>query len=220
VQNDLSVTTGSTLTLSAAGATVEGVVANNGWLAQSKIISGTGATFLNIKNAAGNLDKYWGAIITSTGNMSTTTVSVGGNQYCTHVPADPLIQRCFNVTPTSAQSATIRFYYTYAELNSQAHNTLRPWHWNSGWTQAGDTYTYAAACAVGQQDCWMQAQNISTFSPFGLGGTAPTAVALSDLQARGTADSAESWPMALLGLAVMSLGLGFWWQRRIRAVRR
>ena len=213
VQNDLLVTTGSTLTLSTAGVSVEGVVTNNGRLAQSKIISGTGVTFLNIKNAAGSQNKYWGAIITSTGNLSTTTVSVGGNQDCTSSPADPLIRRCFDITPTNAQPATIRFFYTYAELNGQTHNALRPWHWDSNWTQVGDTYTYAAACAIGQQDCWLEAQNISTFSPFGLGGTAPTAVALSGLRAQGAATSRGPWLVIVLGMMVALGGFGVWLRR-------
>jgi M6 family metalloprotease-like protein len=219
VQNNLAVNAGVTLTLGTNNATVEGTVTNNGRLAQTKTISGTGAAFLNIKNAAASVDKYWGAIITSTGNMSATTVVIGGNQNCTTRPADPLITRCFNISPTTSQNATIRFYYTNAELNGQTISTLAPWHWSLPiWDPAGNTYS-RSTCTTGQQDCWLEAQNVTAYSPFGLGGgIAPTAVRLKDLAANPMGSISAIGlpaPLALLSLSVLGL---LWWGRR-RKVR-
>ncbi len=78
--------------------------------------------------------------------------------------------------------ATLRFWYTEAERNGQAANTLKLWHWGP-WAQTGTDYLYSESgliCASGGGlACWFQTSSVSTFSPFALGSTtAPTAVNL------------------------------------------
>jgi|GEM_PF-1390157 len=218
VQNNLTTNPGGILVLGTNNVAVEGAVANNGGLAQTGNINGTGVTFLNIKNAAGDTNKYFGAIITSTGNMSTTTVAISGNQNCTTNTGDQLITRCFNITPVISQSATVRFYYTYGELNNQTFSLLVPWHWNAGWAVAGNNYSRSATCNAGQLDCWVEAQNITSYSPFGLGsGSAPTAVSLQSLSASPIGSISAiglAAPLALLGIGC---GLLIWKRRRSAA---
>jgi len=215
VQNNLTVNAGVTLTLGTYAVSVEGAVTNNGRLAQTKPVDMTGATFLNIKNAAASADKYWGVIITPTGNMNATTVTIGGNQDCTTNPTDPLLRRCFDIAPTDSQTAAVRFYYTNGELNGQIYNTLRLWHWGPGWAQVGNSYSYSAACTAGQSNCWMEAQDITSYSPFELGDIdAPTAVNLHSFAASPIGSSSPIGLLAPLALLGIGGGLLIWKRRR------
>lgn len=216
IQSNLTVNSGVTLTLDTYDVSVEGTVTNDGRMAQTRPVNVGGATFLHIQDAAASTDKYWGAIVTPAGDMGATTVVIGGNQDCTTNTNDPLIRRCFNINPTTDQNAAIRFYFTYDELNGRTFNTLRPWHWNPGWTQAGDTFIHSATCDAGQQDCWMEAQNISTYSPFGLGNvTAPTAINLRSLTAN-PIDAGGPIGLALPALLGLTGGVLIWKQRQTR----
>ena len=204
VQNNLTVNAGVMLTLGTYDVTVEGTVANNGRLAQTRLIDVAGVSVLNIRNAAGDTDKYRGVTITPAGNMGATTVTIGGNQDCTTNSSDPLIRRCFDISPATSQNATVRFYYTADELNSQTFSTLVPWHWSPSWTSAGNTYTRSASCNAGQQDCWLEAQNISSYSPFGLGSSAsPTAITMNSLT---TTSDTSGLNTALLCAALVAMG--------------
>jgi len=124
---------------------------------------------------------------------------------------DALLTRCYHITPGSAQNATIRFWYTEAERNGQQANVLLLWHGTNTlpliWTQAGNGYTYsegAAACTSnGGLACWMQANNVSTYSPFGLGsGSTPTAIRLRSLKA----SSNRGWVPLIVLAAVTATG--------------
>lgn len=216
IQSNLTVNSGVTLTLDTYDVSVEGTVTNDGRMAQTRLVNVGGATFLHIQDAAASTDKYWGAIVTPAGDMGATTVVIGGNQDCTTNTNDPLIRRCFNISPTTDQTATVRFYFTYDELNGRTFNTLRPWHWNPGWTQAGDTFIHSATCDAGQQDCWMEAQNISTYSPFGLGNvTAPTAINLQSLTAN-PIEAGGPIGLALPALLGLTGGVLIWKRRQTR----
>jgi hypothetical protein len=203
--NNLTTNTGGALELPLVSSlSVEGTVTHNGRLFQTLAVPASAATtFLNLKNADGTTDKFFGATLTPAGDMGYTRVSIFGNQYCTNLPADPLIQRCFNITPTTSQNATLRLYYTNAELNGQTYDALKLWHLSSGWSQVGDNYDYSSACAPGQQDCWMEARNVSAYSPFGLGsGSTPTAVRLQSFAARSIPED------GLMSVGLLLLGLG------------
>ncbi len=218
VQNNLAINSGITLTMGTYDVTVEGTVTNNGRMAQTRTVNGGSATFLSIKNAIGDADKYRGVIVTSADDMGATTVVIGGNQDCTTKSSDPLIRRCFNIGPTMDQNATVRFYYTYDELHGQTFSTLIPWHWTLGWTAVGDTYSRSATCDAGQQDCWLEAQNITSYSPFGLGsGSAPTAVRLESLAANPIGSSNVTGLVVLLALLGIVSGLLVWKRRRSAA---
>ena len=221
INNILTVNSGGVLDLSTYGATVEGSLTNNGKLSQTKTVPASLSEFLRITNVAATTDKYHGLDITPAGAMGSTTVAIKGNQSaCTSNPADPLLTRCYTITPTTPQNATIRFWYTEAERNGQSAIALKVWHYSSPpptWIQVGNGYTYSevgTACAsAGGQGCWMQALNISSYSPFEIGGgSSPTAISLRSL----IAVSARSpWLlMASLGLVICGILLTLSRKRR------
>jgi hypothetical protein len=199
---------------------VTGTVVNSGTLMQVQSVpNGSGVEFLHITDGAG-ADKYFGVVITpTTGNMGNVTVAVRGNQTngCTTNPTDALIHRCFRIDPTAVQTATIKFWYTGDELNGQAANILRLWHWGGTpitWTQVGANYSFSqdsAACPSGSY-CWFQADSVGTYSPFGLGsGPGPTVITLSTLRAT---TSEPAWPLAA-ALVLSGAAAGWqWWRRR------
>lgn len=216
IQHNLNVNAGSTLDLDTHSLTVDGTLTNNGTLRQTKNVAGP-TEFLHIQNAAGTVDKYFGVNITPTSTaLQTTTVEIKGNQTggCTTNPADALLFRCFTITPLSAQSADIRFYYTEAERNGQIANALKLWHYNGpppSWVQVGAPYLYSesgATCTTaGGTACWLQATAVSTYSPFSIGSgvSAPLAVRVAALS--GASYRASGWLIAgATGLIVSALG--------------
>jgi len=210
--NDLTLQSGAVLTVS-QGITlyVNGLVANNGSLAQIKDVPASATTeFLRITDASGTIDKYHGVDLTpGTTAMGVTAVQIKGNQSaCTTVPGDPIIHRCYRIDPTTQTSATVRFWFTEAERNAQPANTLKLWHWGP-WAQVGGAgnYTYSeggAACTSGGgQACWFQSTGVASYSPFALGsGSAPTALRLIQIDGR----SSTALPLLLLAAAI-ALGL-------------
>jgi len=182
VGNNLSIGANGVMNLGGNDVTVESTLTNNGTLKQTKTASsGSTTEFLRIKNAAGSTTKYDGVDITPTSaDMGSTTAEIKGNQTggCTNNASDALLLRCFKITPTNQESATIKFWYKNAELNGQTYNSLKLWHYSTSWTQVGSNYSYSTSCGSGE-DCWFQAENISTYSPFGVGsGSPPTAIEL------------------------------------------
>jgi hypothetical protein len=167
--NDLTVNSGGELDLP-LGTTlsVEGSLTNNGRLTQTLAVPAATA-FLNIKNADGSANKYFGLALTPSGDLGNTTVTIRGNQNCTADPNDVLVKRCFEISPTVQRSATARFYYDFAELNGLNYNLLKLWRQNFRWPQIGAPYSYSATCDTGQQDCWLEAGNLSVYSAFVLG---------------------------------------------------
>ncbi len=164
--------------------TVEGTVTNNAGMQQSRDVSsvGTAYSFLQIKNAAGSSTKYYGVEMTPDGSagLGSTSVRVDGNQTCTTNAGDSLVKRCFDITPTTSNSATIKYWWLEAERNTQSANGIKVWDYNSSsWAQVGTTATYGesgTSCAS-DGSCWAQWTGISTFSPMVLGsGSAPTGV--------------------------------------------
>ena len=199
VQHDLTVNSGGVMDLSTNDVTVEGAVVNNGRIRQAKDTpTSTTTEFLHITDSAGTTDKYYGVDITPSGNMMTTTVQIAGNQTsCTNDPADQLITRCFDISPDTAQSATIRFWFTEAERDGQDASTLIVWHWDDGmhlWNEASSTSTYAqseggAFCSSGGGlTCYVEAVAVTTYSPFvpGSGLSTPTAVSVRQIRATQT----------------------------------
>lgn len=220
VANNLTVNSGAFYDLSTYSLSVDGAVTNNGALIQTRNTpSGSTTEFLHIRNAANTADKYFGVNITPSGNMGATTVRVYGNQpSCSSNPADPLIKRCFDIAPTTSQNATLRLYYTEAERNGQIANALKLWHFASGWSQVGNGYTYSesgSTCVSGTpagSACWMQALNVSSFSPFGLGsGGTPTRVTVRSLAAT---SQAVSWLPAVALILLLGGGTLLWRHRK------
>ncbi len=181
VNGNLVTNSGATANLGSNEAFIEGTVINNGTLQQTRDISdGSGNTtydFLILTNAAQSVTKYYGAQLTPDGGqpLGSTIVQVSGHQNCTSNAADPLIQRCFNIAPTSAQSATIKYWFVDAERNGQTQNQLNVWDYNNmAWVQVGTTASYGANC-LSDTTCWLEWTGIDTFSPMVAGsGAAPT----------------------------------------------
>jgi hypothetical protein len=225
INNHLTISSGGVLDLSTYAATVDGALTNNGKLSQTKVVPASLTEFLHITNAAATADKYHGVDITPAGAMGSTTVAIQGNQSsCTTNPADPLLTRCFTITPTTAQSAAIKFWFTEAERNGQSANALKVWHFSTPpptWIQVGSGYTYSESgtvCTSGfGQACWIQALNISTYSPFEIGGgNAPTAILLHSLAA---VPERSAWVLVIsLGLVLCGIILILTRRRRKPAI--
>lgn len=175
-----------TLKLTTGSITAETTFTNNGTLVQARDVS-AGTQFLFVRNAAVTTTLYYGVIITpTTGSMGTTTVTIKGNQTagCTSNSADPLIQRCFRIDPTTPQTADIQFYYTEAERNGQNASQLRAIHYvYPSWLPVGTGWVRSEATtdcqSGGGNACWMRAYGVSSYSAFGVGTAAvayPTAV--------------------------------------------
>lgn len=220
IATNLTVNAGGLLDMGSNNVTVEGTLTNNGSLRQTRTVAdGPAQTrFMNITNAAATVSKYYGVDITpnSTG-LGNTTVTVQGNQVagCTNEITDPVLTRCFNITPTTANLSTIRFWFTNAELNGQPANNLQIWDFaGPDWVQVGAPYTYSEAgitCASGGGSaCWVQGVNINTFSPFVLAsGFTPTAIHLQALNAQTV--SSVFWLLLPLLLGLVTVWL---WRRQ------
>ncbi len=145
IQNNLTVNADTGLDLGSNSLSVEGTLTNNGLLKQTKDTSTPAVLveFLRIKNAAATADKYHGVDITPNSNMGSTTVQIAGNQTgCSANPLDSILTRCFTITPGTAPvgNATVRFWFTEPERNSQTANAIKLWHQDSPgvWSQVGN----------------------------------------------------------------------------------
>jgi len=159
----------------------EGTVTNNGTLTHL-LSAPNGATtrFGTLRNAAGSAVKYYGVDLTPAGAMGYTTVAIQGNQAQCH-GSDTLIKRCFDIAPTTAQNATVRFWYLNAEKGVNDPATLQAYHFNgSDW----DLLALAATPRGTVNDYeWVEAIDVSAYSPFGLTDSHPTAVSLASFEA-------------------------------------
>lgn len=216
VKHDLTVNAGATFDLGTQTLTVDNTLTNNGTLKQTKLVNNSAVEFLHVRDAANSADKYHGVDITTSGNMGNVTVAIKGNQTaCTTNPYDPLLKRCFTITPTTAQTATIRYWYTEAERNDQIANAMKVWHYAgppANWTQVGSSYSYSesgtSCTSGGGLACWMQATDIATYSPFGLGsGGQPNVITFVKLQTHST-------PWVWVGFVTLFLLLGLSFRRR------
>jgi hypothetical protein len=145
--------------------TVDGTVANNGALKQTKTATqNTTTSFLNITGTLGTT-KYLGLDITlgAAGNMGRTSVAILGNQMCGS--AGPLlgltVGRCYEITPTTLQTATVKFYYRSVEVWGQI--APNAYHFN------GSTWDAQSSTRGGSgETMWVQATGVNSYSPFAL----------------------------------------------------
>jgi hypothetical protein len=133
--------------------------------------------------------------------LGSTTVSIRGNQPACN-QGDQLIHRCFDISPTSANAATVRFWYLNSEKGSQDPTQMKAYHWNgSVWNAL--TLAVPPRGIVDSYE-WVESVNVNTFSPFGLSDgspATPTTISLSRLNAH----TASRLPVALTlaGLVVL-----------------
>jgi hypothetical protein len=204
---NLEIQPGASLDLGTYSLTVEGDFVNNGKLQQmiGSVPSGETTEFLRITNASGSQMKYMGVEIAPTsGAMGSTTVGIGGNAECTVSDPSDTVNRCFDITPSIAETATIRFYYLATELDGQDPESVSAWHWSgSGWTAAG---TVDERDDIYPDYRWVEASGVSAYSPFTLsdkvGG--PTVVSINDFSSRSM--SGVVGAAILLGVLVVTAG--------------
>jgi M6 family metalloprotease-like protein len=188
VQNNLSIDNLGALALGATNLTVEGSVANNGSLSQTRTVNGASTDFLNLKNRAGSVDKYLGVTLDPGGsNMGSTTVAIHGNQLCSGATVG--VKRCFDLSPATPQTAAVTFYYTEAERNGTNNALMKVFHWGgSTWSQQAGAITRGGS-GDGQ---WVRVAGISAYSPFALNNGAPTAVSMAGFSGAGLPDGSVS----------------------------
>jgi len=129
--------------------------------------------------------------------MGNTVVSIRGNQNCGSAGTLPAtVKRCYEITPTTSRTATVRFYYRSSEANG--NTTPNAYHWNgSSWDALPDVSRGGSGDAM-----WVQA-TATSYSPFTLKDNQPTAVTLTSFRA-----SASKAILPLAGIAVLGSAAG------------
>lgn len=177
--NNLTINLGTTLDVGTNSLfNVAGTLTNNGTLRQTQTVSGGTVSFLNVTDGAGT-DRYYGVDITTSNNLGSTTVAVSGNQQCSQANGYP-VQRCFEISPATAASADVTFYFREAELQTgQTLASLKVWHYNgSTWNEVTKGTTGGSG-----EGMYVQGTGITSFSPFTLKNNDPLAVTVEALTA-------------------------------------
>lgn len=173
---NLAVQPGATLDLATYGLTAEGNVANFGVLRQARSVTGGTVEFLHISDSAASASKYRGLDITPAASMGSTVVSVTGHQGCG--AGDVEVQRCYDITPTTASVSDVTFYYQADEANGA--DGPAAYHWNgASWEgplpgTAGGSGDFLFSTAAG----------VNAYSPFALLSDNPLAVMLESFAAQ------------------------------------
>ncbi len=165
VSNNLQVNSSATLDIAGNTISVEGTVTNNGAFKQTRTVSNGTATHVGrIQNEAGTVDKYLGVEITpGTGSMGSTTVQIAGGQTCSGGGvAATGVSRCYTITPTTNQTADVKFYYRDAESNGNSSPTI--YLKNGG---SWDMQTTSAHGGSGEA-VWASGSGINSFGQFAL----------------------------------------------------
>jgi hypothetical protein len=216
VFNNLTVNSGATVNIETVP-TVAGTLANNGTLQQTKDVNGTSdVVFLSVGD-------YGGVLLNANGvDLGSTSVSVAGNQNCTDGASGSSIRRCFDISPAngSDRDATLRLYFSAAELGSIPCQDVQIWHW--------DGYEWGPAGTIEGRDCgaepyFVEATGVSGFSPF-VGdndkpGSGATAVVLASFAATwerfttGTAGPADGVLLPVALVALGATGIALLWVR-------
>jgi len=198
---NLEIQPGATLDLGTHTLTVEGSLVNNGILRQTQNVpGGITAHFLNIGNATGAQDKYYGVEISPDGAMNNTTVEVFGNKECTTTDPTDTVNRCFQINPSTPQTARLRFYYLNSEADRHKPGSVQVWHWenSSGWSNAG---TVEQRSQVFPEYHWIEVSGVNAYSTYAIsekvGG--PTAISLKQFSP-GRGDAAA--PILVLLFAI------------------
>ena len=183
---DLTLAAGAELTIpNSRTLTVHNALSNQGLLRQTKdIASATLTRFLQITGNGGTA--YYGVDITPAGAMGLTTVEIRGNQTAGCNQGDQLIHRCFDITPATPRTATVRFWYLDVERNGEDNNFMQAYHWNDA-TGLWDRLD-AGGELRGSEGSYhfVEVDGVSEYSPFGLADSSPsdpTAVTMQSFSA-------------------------------------
>ena len=157
---DLRINQGGVVEITEGGLlTVDGTVTNNGTLKQTQTVTQGGTTaFLNIST-----DRYFGVEVTlgGGGDMGPTSVTIERGQSCSSAVTTLglTVDRCYHITPTTPQTATVRFYYRSAEMMGQVAPDA--YHFN------GATWDALASTRGGSGEAmYVQAAGVDNYSPF------------------------------------------------------
>ncbi|WP_423224145.1 beta strand repeat-containing protein [Candidatus Amarolinea aalborgensis] len=184
---------GGTLTVDAGGAfglgqntlTVETAVTNNGTIKQVRdVTSASQFDFVWLKNAAGSTTYYYGVSVTPASAMGLTTVSIRGNQKCPQITSST-IKRCYEVTPTSVQTASIKFYFSEPEMTptGQPLANQNVWNYHTSAWNAVTRGTDSGTCNTAAINCFVEGTGIANYSPFAASPSVPLAAVLADFSA-------------------------------------
>ncbi|MCX6031799.1 MAG: hypothetical protein NT169_21170, partial [Chloroflexi bacterium] len=187
---NLTVNSGSTL-VDLADFTVDGTLTSNGALQQRQFVQdGATTQFLRIKNAAGDVTKYYGLDIIipladPDGSLDWTTVTIKDNQDCT-TTAGETVRRCFDIAPTrTTKPADLLFYFADSQLSGNDCNALNAYHKTGGaWQQLTLDASWGGDGRVCESEPYsVKAKNVTSFSPFALKSGSPLAVRLATFTA-------------------------------------
>ncbi len=189
-----------------ASLSVENAMSNQGTLQQmvDALPDGSTTRFLHIQDQTGTNDRYQGVDIRPTaGAMGPVTVAIRGGIECTTAdePGDT-VNRCFDIEASG--TADVTYYYLTSESDGLTPSSLAAWHWDDpGWSMAGTVDSYGSEGG----SHWVTMSGVNTYSPFvlGDGGGSPTAVTMRTTMAeekRGEAPAA----LLLVLLAASALG--------------
>lgn len=187
--NDLN-TGVNTLTLgSASTSTGAGDVIGN--VSRTTIANGTTYDFGN-----GNVE------LTFTSGTPPTSMVV--NLVKGSSPFTGAVSRQYTLTPTggSGYAATVRLRYLETELGTNVETALNMYRYNSGTS----TWDLQAPTTRDSVNNWVEKTGVTTFSPWALGTSSPTAVTLSTFSADGDSNT-DALPFLGLGIgAIIALG--------------
>lgn len=213
--SNLVVGTGALLSVESSGSlSLSDSVFNFGTMRQTLAASGTSdIAFLDVSN-------YGGVALNPNGtDLGNVTVSIQGTQQCTGTVGDT-VTRCFDITSDNppASGAQIAFYFWDTEDPNNDCTHTEAFHWNGvGWDiLARDTTTapWVNGRICGSMLQSIRVEGVTTFSPFALDNTSPTAVTM--LEFTGSSLNSDS-AMFLLGALIFSVSLLLW--LRFRYVR-
>lgn len=207
VQGDLVLPLAGAADFGVYEVSVDGQVDSLGSLRQQRWApAGVTTEFLHIRNGAGSADKYFGLALTPVGDLGMTSVSVqgvfcnvGGNTWVY------MVRRCYAITPTSASTAQVRFYFRSAELN----NNPSPdgWRWGGA---AWELLPFVARDLSGLENSYVDVSDIANYTTFGVSNPIPLAIRLGSL----TTTVAAGIPLTVVLLVVGLIGVTLWRRRR------
>jgi len=157
---------GAVLDLTGQMLSVESQLTNNGTLKQTLEVNELLTTeFLRITNQAGTQVKYYGVDITPSlvASNTTVTVSIAGDQVCS--PQVPGARRCYQISPSGAMDARVRFYIHEDELGGHLLMDLSAYHLSAGaWKKEAGLHQYPVVGDVK----YVEVGGIDQYSPFAL----------------------------------------------------
>ncbi|HSN75301.1 MAG TPA: hypothetical protein VL334_09500 [Anaerolineae bacterium] len=202
---------GQVLIADGAQLKVQGFVSNNGKIQQTQSEQAGGGfarQFAMIQNNLGSAIRYQGVdVVPTSGRMETTTVAVWGNQHCgtalpdvaahlfgnTNKNASFTVLRCYEITPTTPQSADVTFYYLSNNASQppshwpnerNGNDDPHAWHHNaSANPQRWDMEVRGAKDNITNGYRYVQATSVDQYSPFALLDNSTLAVTLADFSA-------------------------------------